>query len=148
MQLDSVRDVLMTQASPRAQGTAAFPASCLFFKPVFLYCLYQKMGGSIAVPAAKTSVSFVLNGHQVVVEGANPLVSLNEWIRAQPGLKGTKRMCGEGGCGCCVVSASFLDRVTQKNKTIAINSVSRSDSALGVGFMLIQNRYSIKDLCE
>ena len=85
------------------------------------------MGNSVAVPAPKTSVSFVLNGRQVVVDGASPLVSLNEWIRAQPGLTGTKRMCGEGGCGCCVVSASFLDRVTQKSKTIAINSVSASD---------------------
>ena len=85
------------------------------------------MSSSLAAPAPKTSVSFVINGRQVVVDGASPLVSLNEWIRAQPGLTGTKRMCGEGGCGCCVVSASFMDRVTQKNKTIAVISVSLSN---------------------
>ena len=84
------------------------------------------MGNTVAPPAAKTSVSFVLNGRQVVVDGVSPLVSLNEWIRAQPGLSGTKRMCGEGGCGCCVVAAAFMDPVTKRSKTIAINSVSRS----------------------
>ena len=86
------------------------------------------MGNSVAPPSPKTSVSFAVNGGQVVVEGASPLVSLNEWIRAQPGLTGTKKMCGEGGCGCCVVSASFTDLTTQKRKTIAINSVSGSGS--------------------
>ena len=84
------------------------------------------MGNTVAPPAAKTSVSFVLNGRQVVVDGVSPLVSLNEWIRAQPGLSGTKRMCGEGGCGCCVVAAAFVDQVTKRSKTIAINSVSGS----------------------
>ena len=88
--------------------------------------LAETMGNSVAPPAAKTSVSFMLNGRQVVVDGASPLVSLNEWIRAQPGLSGTKRMCGEGGCGCCVVAASFTDPITMKSKTIAINSVSGS----------------------
>lgn len=78
----------------------------------------------VAPPAAKISVSFVVNGRGVVVDGVSPLVSLNEWIRAQPGLSGTKRMCGEGGCGCCVVAASFLDPVAKRTKTVAINSVS------------------------
>ena len=71
----------------------------------------------------KTSVSFVLNNQPVRVDGASAMMSLNEWIRGQPGLMGTKRMCGEGGCGCCVVSASFVDPTTQNKKTIAINSV-------------------------
>ncbi len=82
------------------------------------------MGNGVAPPAAKVSLSFVLNGHGVVVDGVSPSVSLNEWIRAQPGLSGTKRMCGEGGCGCCVVAASFLDPVTKRTKTLATNSVS------------------------
>ena len=77
-----------------------------------------------AAPPAKTSVSFVLNGKAVVVEDASPNLSLNEWIRCQPGLTGTKRMCGEGGCGCCVVAATFMDPLTQKETTLAINSVS------------------------
>ena len=78
---------------------------------------------SLGVPNAKTSVSFTLNGHAVEVDGASPLLTLNEWIRSQPGLTGTKVMCAEGGCGCCVVSVAFTDPVTQSEKTIAINSV-------------------------
>lgn len=71
----------------------------------------------------KTSVSFILNNQPVRVDGVSAMMSLNEWIRGQPGLTGTKRMCTEGGCGCCMVSASFTDPTTQKKKTIAINSV-------------------------
>ena len=91
-------------------------------------------------PPARTSVSFVLNGKEITVEGASPLLSLNEWLRTQPGLAGTKRMCAEGGCGCCVVAAAtssiakVLDDgswdcqlITQQDSTIAINSVSDSD---------------------
>lgn len=73
----------------------------------------------------KTSVSFFMNGRPVVVTGAAPVLTLNEWIRDQPGLKGTKKMCGEGGCGCCVVAVTRLDPVTQEEATIAINSVRK-----------------------
>ena len=76
-----------------------------------------------AVMEPKTSVSFILNNQPVRIDGASSMMSLNEWIRAQPGLTGTKRMCTEGGCGCCMVSACFTDPTTQKKKTIAINSV-------------------------
>lgn len=94
---------------------------------------------SVAVdpPAAKSSVSFQLNGQEVVVQDASPLLTLNDWLRAQPGLTGTKRMCGEGGCGCCVVAAttsSLLQMahddswdcqlLPDQESTIAINSVS------------------------
>ena len=76
----------------------------------------------------KTSVSFSLNGRPVVVTGAAPALTLNEWIRDQPDLKGTKKMCGEGGCGCCVVAVTRLDPATQEETTIAINSVSLTSS--------------------
>ena len=84
-------------------------------------------GYSVDPPAAKTAVSFELNGVEVVVRDASPLVTLNEWLRSQPGLKGTKRMCTEGGCGCCVVAASpSTEKIVQTDQspTIAINSVS------------------------
>lgn len=92
-------------------------------------------------PAAKTSVSFKLNGKTMVVGGASPLLSLNDWLRLQPGLAGTKRMCEEGGCGCCVVAVttgaselclylpggddddSWECVLPQQTFTIAINSV-------------------------
>ena len=68
-------------------------------------------------------VSFTLNGVPVVVEGASPLVTLQEWFYSQPGLRGTKRMCSEGGCGCCVVTAVRTDPLTGKQAPFAINSV-------------------------
>lgn len=101
----------------------------------------KKMGngqGIVDPPAAKTSVEFVLNGHKVVVEGVSPLLSLNDWLRAQPGLGGTKRMCAEGGCGCCIVSVTTnsilqvkptsweCEVVGEQESTIAINSVWRT----------------------
>ena len=76
-------------------------------------------------PSPKTSVSFTLNGEPVVLVGAVPSLSLNEWIRAQPGLTGTKKMCGEGGCGCCIVAVTRMDPVARKETTVAINSVRR-----------------------
>ena len=75
-------------------------------------------------PPAMSSVSFTLNGRPVVVEGASALLSLNDWLRAQPGLTGTKKMCGEGGCGCCVVAVTITDPIDpSQSSTIAINSV-------------------------
>ena len=77
-------------------------------------------------PVAKTTVSFVLNGSRVYVKDASPLLSLNDWLRTQPGLAGTKRMCEEGGCGCCVVAGvgPVQSAEAQQSKTAAINSVS------------------------
>ena len=68
-------------------------------------------------------VSFTLNGVPVVVERASPLLTLQEWLYSQPGLRGTKRMCSEGGCGCCVVTAVRTDPLTDKQAPFAINSV-------------------------
>lgn len=72
----------------------------------------------------KTSVSFTLNGEAVVVENASPYLSLNDWLRSQPGLSGTKKMCGEGGCGCCAVSVKRLDPGALEESVISMNSVS------------------------
>ena len=73
----------------------------------------------------KTSVSFTLNGARVEVQGVSPSLTLNAWLRTQPGLTGTKKMCGEGGCGCCVVAVSLTNPVMQQETTFAINSVRR-----------------------
>ena len=74
--------------------------------------------------APTTNVSFTLNGGSVQVSNANPNTTLNEWIRSQYGLTGTKKMCGEGGCGCCAVSVLRKDPTTGKDTTISVNSVS------------------------
>ena len=71
-------------------------------------------------------VSFTLNSHDVQLSGVDPNTTLNEWIRSQLGLSGTKKMCGEGGCGCCVVSVQRKDPTTGKDTAMSINSVSFS----------------------
>jgi len=74
--------------------------------------------------APTINVSFTLNGSNVQVSNADPNMTLNEWIRSQYGLSGTKKMCGEGGCGCCVVSVLRKDPTSGEDVTISINSVS------------------------
>ena len=68
-------------------------------------------------------ISFILNNEQVTVTGTDPNVTLNEWIRSQPRLSGTKQMCGEGGCGCCVVTGVWKDPASGEEVTAALNSV-------------------------
>ena len=78
----------------------------------------------MSILSPTVEVSFTLNGHDVQLSGVDPNTTLNEWIRSQHGLSGTKRMCGEGGCGCCVVSVLRKDPTTGSDATISINSVS------------------------
>ena len=65
------------------------------------------------------SISFFVNGKSYSVSNVEPTEVLNSWLRAQPGLTGTKSMCYEGGCGSCVVA---LQRPSED--VIAVNSVS------------------------
>lgn len=96
----------------------------------------------------KTSVSFHVNGASISVENVNPLLTLNEWLRSQTGLTGTKRMCAEGGCGCCVVAATRVDPVTQKETTIAVNSVHTTSKIRSCLFLLLQSHiFSICSVC-
>ena len=45
-------------------------------------------------------------------------------------------MCGEGGCGCCVVSVTRKDPATEKDSTIAINSVRLKCNSAVCRFLL------------
>ncbi|XP_032242989.2 xanthine dehydrogenase/oxidase-like [Nematostella vectensis] len=75
---------------------------------------------SVENPVKK--VSFSLNGVKYTVMNPDALMSLNEWIRSQPHLTGTKVMCREGGCGCCTVVVTKADPVTNKPMTMPVNS--------------------------
>lgn len=59
-------------------------------------------------------------------EKISPKTSLNTYLRNVLNLRDTKVMCREGGCGACVVSATFYDPIANKKKTVAVNSVSKT----------------------
>lgn len=53
-------------------------------------------------------------------------MTLNDYIRNNLGLTGTKNMCKEGGCGICIVSVSIENPVTKVREVFAVNSVSKT----------------------
>ena len=71
--------------------------------------------------ASTDAVIFTVNGRTHVVTNPSPWLTVNEWLRDQPGLKGTKRMCGEGGCGACVVMVTETKGEALEHR--AVNSV-------------------------
>eukprot|EP01061_Rhynchopus_euleeides_P002784 TRINITY_DN12144_c0_g2_i2.p2 TRINITY_DN12144_c0_g2~~TRINITY_DN12144_c0_g2_i2.p2 ORF type:complete len:1308 (+),score=591.63 TRINITY_DN12144_c0_g2_i2:88-3924(+) len=83
-------------------------------------------GGSPAGTAVGDSVVTVtINNKKYTVdvlkdEGLGQMATLNEFIRQRTPFRGTKRSCGEGGCGACVVMLTGAD-----DKPRAINSCLR-----------------------
>ena len=49
-------------------------------------------------------MQFILNGKLVRVEGADPNLTLNEYLREDAGLTGTKICCGIAVCRACTVA--------------------------------------------
>ncbi|KAF2885005.1 hypothetical protein ILUMI_21179 [Ignelater luminosus] len=60
--------------------------------------------------------------HTVNTSDLPPETSLNTYLRKYSHLTGTKYMCLEGGCGSCVVAATVMDPVTNREVIIAVNS--------------------------
>ncbi|XP_064601061.1 xanthine dehydrogenase-like [Liolophura sinensis] len=76
-----------------------------------------------AVPTPKSQFSFTVNGQTHTVGNQfSAGTTLNDFLRDTGISHGTKVMCREAGCGCCTVAATLNDPVTNKPKTININS--------------------------
>ena len=57
----------------------------------------------------RREISFVLNGTIHHSSGCAGDMTLLDWLRDQPHLRGTKQGCGEGDCGACTVSIARPD---------------------------------------
>jgi xanthine dehydrogenase iron-sulfur cluster and FAD-binding subunit A len=53
------------------------------------------------------TITFNLNGEDIVVEDADPLAPLVNTLRERIGLTGTKVACGQGNCGACTVAVKY-----------------------------------------
>ena len=77
-----------------------------------------------------------------------PTTSLNDYIRDEAGLSGTKVMCREAGCGCCAISVTTDDPLGTGQKTQTINSVSGMKSGTEPGGTEIGHRASTRQMDE
>lgn len=67
------------------------------------------------------AIVFYLNGSKVILNQADPEVTLLEYLRGI-GLTGTKLGCAEGGCGACTVVVSQFNPTTKKVYHASINA--------------------------
>ncbi|KAI9665697.1 MAG: hypothetical protein M1821_003631 [Bathelium mastoideum] len=67
------------------------------------------------------TIRFYLNGSRVVLDDADPEVTILEYLRGI-GLTGTKLGCAEGGCGACTIVVSQYNPTTKRIYHASVNA--------------------------
>ncbi|KAL2608271.1 hypothetical protein R1flu_026844 [Riccia fluitans] len=70
----------------------------------------------------RSNLVFALNGERVELKDVDPQTLLLNYIRDETDYKRTKRGCGEGDCGSCVVMLSKYDPESKEVEEFTINS--------------------------
>ncbi len=74
----------------------------------------------------QNSISFFLNGQNIVIKEPNIDTLLIDYLRSpEVHLAGPKKPCGQGGCGGCTVILSHWNEIEKKAEHRAINSCLR-----------------------
>lgn len=90
----------------------------------------EDLGRDLAAEYA-TDLVFYLNGKEVGIRGLDPDLLLIDYLRDPAvGLTGTKKSCGEGGCGACTVTLSWYSRSRSRVVHRAINACLRRMATL------------------
>ncbi len=100
----------------------------------------------IPLPAPGTAIRFYLNGQEWILDNPDPTLLLVDWLRTPTvGLTGTKKGCGQGGCGACTVMLSRWDGATGEVRHEAINSCLRPVCSLdGVAITTTEGAGSVE----
>jgi xanthine dehydrogenase/oxidase len=78
-----------------------------------------------------TDLGFFLNGKEVRIRGLDPDLLLIDYLRDPAvGLTGTKKGCGDGGCGACTVVLSWYSKQRRRVFHRAVNACLRRLAAL------------------
>ncbi len=81
--------------------------------------------------ALTENVTFLLNGEEKILRSPDPRLMLIDYLRSpEIGLSGSKKPCGQGGCGGCGVILSKWDPATKAAAHDPINSCLRPVIAL------------------
>jgi xanthine dehydrogenase/oxidase len=99
-----------------------------------------------ADPEYARNLVFFINNQRVEVADPDPTVLLVDYLRSpEVGLTGTKKSCGQGGCGACTVMLSSYDAATDTVKDRSINSCLRPICSLdGMAITTVEGIGSVK----
>lgn len=105
----------------------------------------KRTSASAAKPYARDLVFFI-NNQRVEIADPDPKVLLVDYLRSPDvGLTGTKKSCGQGGCGSCTVMLSSYDEATGEVINRSINSCLRPICSLdGMAVTTVEGVGSVK----